>query len=563
MGDCNNMLAGSNFLAGIIIPPSPIPGLLGTNSTPSAFQQETIRVSLASMEQDVKRLDQDILRVQAVLNQLQKERVAVQQYFELHEAFLTPARRLYPELVAEIFKHCAKGSTKRHVHDVLDTFDPDCGPLLLTQICSSWRSIAISTPDLWTAIRLTVKESSPSQIELVKTWVKRSADNPLSVAIMESKDVSQRERHSQDGLSSFRDWADNEALELLVKQAYRWKDAHLVIPPSRAAWQVFSSLHHNLPILERLTVNISRRLLSPPELVIDYFSSAPQLRNVSLDYATSIRSVLTSTLCTLELPYAQLVSLDFRVQRQTPATINACLAAISETPNLKRCVLRCGVAEPWSPIVSLVYHENLKHLVVVAEQIRAVATESDMAKLFDRLDLPSLETLEIRSTCGRAWNHAAFCNFLARSPDLTYFTLVADEISISELIETLWETPKVSQLTIIATEGVNHGLIRFLAFADGTHGIPAFLSRLQNLQISTVNATQAYPPFFIKMLEQRTIHSATNKVAHFKIVNLGRLAVTGNYVVKNMLPADLQKFNHETGLRIEQFPDSISCSPFP
>ncbi|KAJ7901096.1 hypothetical protein B0H14DRAFT_2249812, partial [Mycena olivaceomarginata] len=57
-------------------------------------------------------------------------------------------------------------------------------PLLLCRICRQWQAIAIATPELWRAIRISVSHESgkaAAQLELLKTWLSRSGSCPLSI----------------------------------------------------------------------------------------------------------------------------------------------------------------------------------------------------------------------------------------------------------------------------------------------------------------------------------------------------------------------------------------------
>ncbi|KAF8146307.1 hypothetical protein K438DRAFT_1990938 [Mycena galopus ATCC 62051] len=86
-----------------------------------------------------------------------------------------PVLTLPPEIVGEIFTNW------------LPSY-PDCppprgslSPLFLGQICRQWRTIAFSTPSLWRAIRVELmrghsEKELAAELELLKTWLKRSGD---------------------------------------------------------------------------------------------------------------------------------------------------------------------------------------------------------------------------------------------------------------------------------------------------------------------------------------------------------------------------------------------------
>ncbi|KAJ7725950.1 hypothetical protein B0H16DRAFT_1894946 [Mycena metata] len=88
-----------------------------------------------------------------------------------------PIQTLPPEILAKVFVHFLPAYPE---------FPPLSGPLsplLLCQICQEWRAIALSTPSLWSAIRITsptdvyVPESHEvPKLEILKTWLTHFLD---------------------------------------------------------------------------------------------------------------------------------------------------------------------------------------------------------------------------------------------------------------------------------------------------------------------------------------------------------------------------------------------------
>ncbi|KAF7332431.1 F-box domain-containing protein [Mycena kentingensis (nom. inval.)] len=76
------------------------------------------------------------------------------------------------EIVAEFLTHSilAPGSISRHR-----------GPLLLTQICSLWRQIALRTPAIWTQIALPT--NMPNLVEALEAWLQRSGGLPVTLEL--------------------------------------------------------------------------------------------------------------------------------------------------------------------------------------------------------------------------------------------------------------------------------------------------------------------------------------------------------------------------------------------
>jgi hypothetical protein len=119
----------------IITQPS-ISKLIGTNATPSDLQRNIIRDLLIKRYREVLPLSDERLLSSHQISNLHELKTHINNL----EALISPARVLIPELVAMIFELCVSTQGK------LPSPRPHEAPLLLGQICSSWRRIALSTP---------------------------------------------------------------------------------------------------------------------------------------------------------------------------------------------------------------------------------------------------------------------------------------------------------------------------------------------------------------------------------------------------------------------------------
>ncbi|KAJ7498026.1 hypothetical protein B0H11DRAFT_1627029, partial [Mycena galericulata] len=92
------------------------------------------------------------------------------------DAYKYPVFTLPNEIVSEIFTR------------VLPVY-PRCPavlPTLLSSVCRKWREIALSTPNLWRAICITMPMYSQifeSKWRLLETWLARSRKSPLSISL--------------------------------------------------------------------------------------------------------------------------------------------------------------------------------------------------------------------------------------------------------------------------------------------------------------------------------------------------------------------------------------------
>ncbi|KAJ7107751.1 hypothetical protein C8R44DRAFT_680533, partial [Mycena epipterygia] len=150
---------------------SPFTCQLHTNYVPSDAEIKYIQADLILHSAELARLDN-------LITQLSAQREQLQAYVNAHKALISYARRMPHDIVQEIFLACLPddADAKRGC--------PQEAPQLLCRICSGWRAIALSTPQLWTSLHLSVEfvmDSSPRKAFLDR-WVQRSAALPISLS---------------------------------------------------------------------------------------------------------------------------------------------------------------------------------------------------------------------------------------------------------------------------------------------------------------------------------------------------------------------------------------------
>ncbi|KAJ3565325.1 hypothetical protein NP233_g7697 [Leucocoprinus birnbaumii] len=460
---CETTLTGQTS-----IPVSPIPHLIGSNAIPNQEQGHWIRGAVDMAMVDVRKLEGEIWRVKSVLAQLQGECRALEEFVDTHRAFLTPARRVYPEIWAEIFKYCPRGSTHRRFAEVEDSFDPNEGPMVLTQVCSAWRQIAISTPQLWTTIRLTYRGSSLSQQALIRTWTQRSGSLPLTIAVMEIKPTGYPKDYPP------LNWSESEVLHELCTSSARWKELYLLLPASPLPWLGFEPIRHELHSLQKFI-----------------------------------------SFSTLDVPLAQINRLEFSLHKHTPASIDTCLLSLDLVPNVQECVFHMGACEPWTTLPAI-HHSELRSLTVIAEALRD-NTQKGLARFFSNLSTPNLKTLVIHSIAnGRQWDHYAIGHFLSRTPSLEALELKCDIIKANELLEELREATALTSLILSVPTRSTEELLDYLSSADAVNLLP-FLLQLQSLSFEGL----AKPDFVYrigKMIACRTVLAKMNRSARLTFV---------------------------------------------
>ncbi|KAF8138028.1 hypothetical protein K438DRAFT_1543783, partial [Mycena galopus ATCC 62051] len=121
---------------------SPFASKLGTNYCPLDKEVLEIQALLVEPLSRLQSLDNRIAELQNAIDELAKKRATVSAYVDAHRALISPIRRFPLDMLQEIFVACLP----THRNCVMSATE---SPVLLGRICSSWRTISLSTPRLW------------------------------------------------------------------------------------------------------------------------------------------------------------------------------------------------------------------------------------------------------------------------------------------------------------------------------------------------------------------------------------------------------------------------------
>jgi len=145
-------------------------------------------------------VNEDLVQIDAEIERLKAKREDVQRSLDIYDTILSPARRLLPDILQEIFYHCL--SSDGPIYAILSASEV---PMLLTRVCSLWRSVALSSPRIWTSLHIPIPGdpriygfSVDRSLELrrqmfsktmqlrcraINEWLDRSGSCPLSLSI--------------------------------------------------------------------------------------------------------------------------------------------------------------------------------------------------------------------------------------------------------------------------------------------------------------------------------------------------------------------------------------------
>ncbi|KAK0458103.1 uncharacterized protein EV420DRAFT_1764575 [Desarmillaria tabescens] len=233
--------------------------------------------NIALLEGQLHVYDTLIDQLYTVFEELETYRDAIQVVSTQFSSTLAPIRRLPSKVLRSIFRETQSS-------DLVERWSmnsrPIIGfmqdPLTLSQVCGSWRDIVVSSPELWSHIKITYPRLEPDNPSasnfqsLLKTILPLSDQLPLDMQFKSDEHTS-----SGDAI---------EVFSLLLGERHRWRSASLKLPLDLL--ELLKSSSRKLACLESLTLvtpHIPRDdgAFSPGD-VSDVFIEAPSLRKVEL-----------------------------------------------------------------------------------------------------------------------------------------------------------------------------------------------------------------------------------------------------------------------------------------
>ncbi len=163
--------------------------LLGTNHVPTEEERRVIEQSLDDHELELAGLQDEIIELRQTINARQSAARKAQDIIDAHRLLLenSPMRTLLPEILGEIFEaYC-------NLYPLPDFSYWDYrrrntlmkSRMELLHVCRRWRTIALSTPRIWSAFPLFARQSplkDPTfNEEMVDLWLTSSRRVPLDI----------------------------------------------------------------------------------------------------------------------------------------------------------------------------------------------------------------------------------------------------------------------------------------------------------------------------------------------------------------------------------------------
>ncbi|KAJ7645621.1 hypothetical protein DFH06DRAFT_591134 [Mycena polygramma] len=383
-------------------------------------------------------------------------------------AIVSPLRILPPEILSLIFLNCPRADTEGAIQNPSRLL----APLLLVQICSRWRHVALDTPNLWTELQLVLSpRNSPKQGRvMLQNWVANASPLPISF-IAECLYYPDLLQHA-------------------LTQIRRFKSLRLVL--SADSFGRLASCR-GLDV-ETLNIHVDNTCPSPCYCAV--FRDSPSLRSVTLKYKGYHRLLPGGDLDTFPLPWSQLTDLHISVNIEFVS-----LAVLLQCTSLVRCSF--GILEPWADEDDIALHDPTTFPCLVHSHFTLENWDNETTEEFFRLlVLPSLKTLSLESIDIASWSPATFRSFQLRSSfeletlDMQGLYVEADEFTM--LLENLPSLRSFSIGDFLADEEISISIIQALAWNDSRSLLP----RLERLKLGIFQSDLGLR-LFIAMIKSR------------------------------------------------------------
>ncbi|KAJ6602517.1 hypothetical protein DFH09DRAFT_448940 [Mycena vulgaris] len=396
-------------------------------------------------------MSSDAFRLRARLEAIEEQILLLKE--ERRHVQSALARVVYPvlslpvEITAEIFVQSLDGPKKP---DFMES------PLVLTRVCSTWRKIAIKTPQLWGYLQLDFAKSDrpvyrqPSHA-LVNTWLARGGSTPLNMDV----------NHVSTDLSPL--------LCDILRSTLRWKDMALSLP--LPYFMTEFEAKKDVPVLESLTLDLFPIFGSRTDtsFCITAFREAPKLRAVQLTNCITRSTLITPS--TIILPWGQLTH--FSAEGYSPETCHKVL-------HLARALVKCSFRDI---IKSSVTPDSLPPLRL--EHMEVLDIAGSVALLTHCLDLPKLQQLKFDDWDRGGWDSpivSDLCGLASRSPEITRFVCVGGALPDFqygfEQVKMLAAMPKLTHLELFVLTGNDNSII--YALRDS----PSFLPHIRSIKLT-------------------------------------------------------------------------------
>ncbi|KAG9311575.1 hypothetical protein JVU11DRAFT_7783 [Chiua virens] len=337
----------------------------------------------------IESVDSAIRKLADIRTKLDDNSAHVRESLLAHQALTSPALRIPPEVLGEVFYHCLPKTPYITPRDV------EC-PMVLTRVCRHWRAVALSTPHLWSSFSIPLQKTACEEYRNgCEAWLARAKSIPLTIRILNDIIFDA----DPTLISSLALW-----LRPIITRCddLWWHGPSL---PALFTPEIQPEIETTpaLP-LEQLRVTTHRDILS-----IHLPGSAIRLRVASLQCLNYDLESLDG----ITLPWAHLTELHVHFALFSPTVF---LQLLMGCTHLHTLIASCLSADDVQlGLLRGLASGSLTHPTLRRLEVKVIRAGLD--ELFNVLALPALEELDV-CFCYRErdeWPHPAFMGMIRRS----------------------------------------------------------------------------------------------------------------------------------------------------
>lgn len=487
--------------------------LFRTNLVPNKLELAEVKSTLLSGQSELTRLETEMQRTWAEFSRLEQKHSALRKQMNACKAVISPIRLIPTELLAEIFVL---------MPDPFPYYRPrsDSAPLLLCQVCSVWRNVAIGLPALWTGITIThlSTENFTKQMNLANIWLDRAKSLPVSMRF----DVSEP--------------STNELVFDAIPRFFpKCQTLHLILP--LPVWKrILEHPSGHVGLLENLHVLIT----GDSEGTVFHttntlFKDAPRLR--AMHFTPGLWPISIQDMHLL-VPVHQLVHLSLD---SIHLTLDADRQFYRQCTNLEVLVLTIMACDPGHIDPDLrVILPKLRRLHIVS------CRNPGIHQLLQMLTLPVLSEIDMGDPYITLWPHQAYMDMHTRSLcDIHVFStsLTLTEEEFKEVFQTM---PSLRTLRLDFSPSDSSVPFRLLTY-DAAH---PFLRNLTSIYLPVAKGTveQLTQMITSRWWPDTDITTAHQGVSRLDSVNIKRVGVE-----KSEFDGALLHQWAEEGLKIQDY----------
>ncbi|KAH9478364.1 hypothetical protein JR316_0008818 [Psilocybe cubensis] len=321
-------------------------------------------VPIDSTMAEVRKLLSDPLKqleeIEMETKRLETKRLDIEASIRNFRRILAPVRRVPHDILCTIFEHCLP--TDRN-----PTMAADEAPMLLTRVCSTWRSIAMGSPRLWAQIYIPFRRETDdyryqrwagdpvvpqnlmttvlqNRCYAIQEWLSRSGDLPLSISIGYQRGLPRNYTANIDAVAI--DKLTQMLLEILLLLSPRWQSLDINLPDGMYYELEKMLSTHTLPFLRRLRIST----FPLPDWTPGRFPPTSLLRAPNLKYVSLTCGKVTDLLPAVNHVSSPLTGWSTGITNVSLSTcgLKSCVALFKSHPTLVKCNL---FLEPdnWQP----------------------------------------------------------------------------------------------------------------------------------------------------------------------------------------------------------------------